>query len=101
ERECRNDHGATDEDQGDAEQGPCRTTPGDRGRSHHPLPTREGSEALLAGAADMGTVHVTAVPPPGGLCTATVPPTTASRSTRPRSPEPWVSSAPPMPSSRT
>ena len=48
-----------------------------------------------------GSSAVTTVPRPGGLATDTLPPSAATRSVIPASPEPGEGTAPPTPSSRT
>src|SRR5688572_15842318 len=48
-----------------------------------------------------GIAALTVVPPPGGLSTMSSPPTAATRSASPCSPEPGDAAAPPGPSSRT
>ena len=48
-----------------------------------------------------GSSAVTTVPRPGGLSTVSVPPSAATRSLMPASPEPSDGRAPPTPSSRT
>ena len=48
-----------------------------------------------------GSSAITRVPPPGGLSTASQPPSASTRSERPRSPELREGSAPPIPSSAT
>src|SRR5258706_9576574 len=78
----------------------------DDARGHHgqppirlPVNPQSGPPSYAVGA--IGSVTSRQVPLPGGLSTATVPPSAWTRSLSPIRPEPRAGSAAPTPSSRT
>src|SRR5581483_526007 len=80
---------------------PDHLEPGVREQARDPLAQEDGVLGDHDARHESGISATTRVPPPGGLSTSRRPSRTATRSARPRSPEPPPGSAPPTPSSAT